>query len=263
MTDIPKGIQFGVEEHILIVGSGGRLANEVLKVCKELGINTSGLDLAPAEGHYRMPRPVPAGHLDSDEIEKVLNRIVSERGEVTQVILMARHKPEPGEVPSDPLNGFLGISLLEPIKFISVLARAEVNRGMLKSVLFFGSPLSSFASHHQSLTYHFTKGGQVALARALALEFGRQGVRVNVLTPGFVRNKEPQVESAIDPQLSGQMLPNALSPVDIAKAAIMLGSDFASGITGQEIFVDAGSSAIEVFSAIDRASGMPKESRNL
>jgi NAD(P)-dependent dehydrogenase (short-subunit alcohol dehydrogenase family) len=93
--------------------------------------------------------------------------------------------------------------------------------------------------------YAPTKAAVVHLATCLATEWGRSGVRVNAVSPGYVTT--PPLMAAIE---RGQRDPDQLSetsalgrmvePVEVARAVAFLLSDDAGAITGVNLPVDAG-----------------------
>jgi NAD(P)-dependent dehydrogenase (short-subunit alcohol dehydrogenase family) len=100
--------------------------------------------------------------------------------------------------------------------------------------------IGSEAAH----AYTASKGGMLALARALAVEFGPKNIRVNTICPGAVDT--PMIAPVIDPlKKSGQ--PFMTSPIrrlgtpeDIANCALYLASDESSFVTGANFVVDGG-----------------------
>lgn len=93
--------------------------------------------------------------------------------------------------------------------------------------------------------YAPSKAAVVHLAAGLAAEWGRSGVRVNAVSPGFVPT--PPLQAAIrrgqrDPeQIAGAAaLGRMVEPVEIGRAVAFLLSDDASAITGIDLPVDAG-----------------------
>jgi NAD(P)-dependent dehydrogenase (short-subunit alcohol dehydrogenase family) len=119
-----------------------------------------------------------------------------------------------------------------------------------------GGPVVSVASvdalhaEQQLASYCSSKAAVYQLARTTALDFGRQGVRVNVLSPGPMRvglfNRH--LEAVQDPTLlrtreARQPNGRILDPVEVAKAALFLLSDGSSGMTGAELTVDGGLTA--------------------
>lgn len=98
------------------------------------------------------------------------------------------------------------------------------------------------------LVYGPSKAALTNLASGLAVHWGRQGVRVNSVSPGPVRT--PTIEASYargerDPKLLAQQtaLGRIITPAEIAAPIVFLLSDAASAITGTDIVIDAGSSA--------------------
>jgi meso-butanediol dehydrogenase/(S,S)-butanediol dehydrogenase/diacetyl reductase len=100
----------------------------------------------------------------------------------------------------------------------------------------------------QLTAYSATKGAVVALTRGLAVEYAPFGIRVNALCPGFVHTaltervlRNPAIEKAL---VESTALRRLGQPEEIAKAALFLASDEASYITGADLAVDGGMSAV-------------------
>jgi NAD(P)-dependent dehydrogenase (short-subunit alcohol dehydrogenase family) len=93
--------------------------------------------------------------------------------------------------------------------------------------------------------YGPAKAALINLSRGLAVEWGRSGVRVNTVSPGFVRTPGTErgyAEKLMDPAIlaDNSALGRTLVPSEIAAAIYFLASDDASGITGCDLPVDAG-----------------------
>lgn len=91
--------------------------------------------------------------------------------------------------------------------------------------------------------YAATKGGILGLARTLALETARDGVRVNVVSPGVTDTPMPRGHASDEEVLAkGAKIPLGRigKPQDIAEAIAFLISDDSSYITGQDIRVTGG-----------------------
>lgn len=94
-------------------------------------------------------------------------------------------------------------------------------------------------------SYAPAKAAVISMTECLAAEWGRSGVRVNAVAPGYTRT--PALQEAID---SGRRDPTALEqnsalgrlvdPGEIADAVAFLASDDAKAITGITLPVDAG-----------------------
>jgi len=96
--------------------------------------------------------------------------------------------------------------------------------------------------------YTATKGGVVALTRALAATYGKQGVRANAILPGVI-----DTDMIHDTMLTSNTVRDAISqrtpvgrigtPDDIAELALYLASDASGFVTGQAIAIDGGMTA--------------------
>jgi len=98
--------------------------------------------------------------------------------------------------------------------------------------------------------YGASKAALVSLTRYVATEFGRQGVRCNAISPGFIIIPEkPGREAVHATMLRHQLTPRLGRPEDIAALVVFLASDESAFITGQNICVDGGALAHQPFLA--------------
>ena len=95
--------------------------------------------------------------------------------------------------------------------------------------------------------YNAAKGGVVNLTRALALDYGRDGVRINAVCPTLTRTDLTEDmfkdEALLDKFRERIALGRTAEPDDIAGAIAFLASDDARFITGVNLPVDGGLSA--------------------
>ena len=94
-----------------------------------------------------------------------------------------------------------------------------------------------------SSVYSASKGALDAMIRALALEYGRQGIRINNICPGIIDT--PMARSSGDvaahqPFVEHTPMKRMGQPEDIGDVAVWLASEGARFITGQSILVDGG-----------------------
>ncbi|MBI4259122.1 MAG: glucose 1-dehydrogenase [Actinobacteria bacterium] len=99
--------------------------------------------------------------------------------------------------------------------------------------------------------YCATKGALVMLTKQMALDYARDGVRVNCICPGWIDTafNDPVIEraggrEALEPWLDA-MVPMGRqgTPEEVASAALFLASEDSSLVTGHALVVDAGLTA--------------------
>ncbi len=101
-------------------------------------------------------------------------------------------------------------------------------------------------AHQHGLPYDMTKGAINAMARAMAVDLGPHGIRVNAVGPGVTRTYRWPPEDRDDgpPDIVTQIpLQRPGTVDDIAAAVAFLASSEASYITGQVLYVDGGITA--------------------
>jgi NAD(P)-dependent dehydrogenase (short-subunit alcohol dehydrogenase family) len=95
------------------------------------------------------------------------------------------------------------------------------------------------------ISYTASKGGVLAMSRELGVQFAREGIRVNALSPGPVNTPLLQELFAKDPERAARRLVHIpmgrfAEPEEIAAAVAFLASDDSSFITASEFLVDGG-----------------------
>ncbi len=92
--------------------------------------------------------------------------------------------------------------------------------------------------------YNVTKAGVIMLTKSLAVEWAPHGIRVNAISPGYMRT-DMTAPYIADPELGGQWLAltpmgRAGNPTELGGAVVYLASDAASFTTGHSLVVDGG-----------------------
>ena len=98
--------------------------------------------------------------------------------------------------------------------------------------------------------YNASKGGVVLLTKNMAIDYGRVGIRVNCICPGFIETpmmaavmENEGMKTYRDRWLEEHKLGRFGRPEEIAAAALFLASDDASFVTGHPLVVDGGFTA--------------------
>jgi NAD(P)-dependent dehydrogenase (short-subunit alcohol dehydrogenase family) len=93
--------------------------------------------------------------------------------------------------------------------------------------------------------YTAAKAGVIRITQTLAAEWGRLGVRINAVSPGFTRTMALEAGIASGALNAERLARNAamnrlVEPTEVAQAIAWLLSPLASGVTGINLPVDAG-----------------------
>lgn len=112
------------------------------------------------------------------------------------------------------------------------------------------SSMTAVLGQHESSAYAATKGAQLSFTKALAVELGPQGIRVNAILPSNVDTplmREwaatlPDPATALKRVAELQVFGRMAQPDEIGRVALFLATDDSSFITGQGIEVEGGAS---------------------
>ena len=96
--------------------------------------------------------------------------------------------------------------------------------------------------------YSAGKAGMISMTKSLAVEFGRYGIRCNIVCPGTVRTPIWDARMQRNPKVLEQLerwypLRRVVEPIEVMRAVAFLASDAASAITGVVLPVDCGLTA--------------------
>lgn len=146
------------------------------------------------------------------------------------------------EMTDDIWNKIMDINLKGFFFMAQIVARSMV--------LHQGGSILGIASQHgvvanfNRAAYCASKAGMIHLAKELALEWAKYGIRVNVVSPTMIlseKNKDILEGARAKKEYLGKIpLKQYALPEDISSAIIFLDSQDASMITGQNLIVDGG-----------------------
>ncbi|MGE4324060.1 MAG: SDR family NAD(P)-dependent oxidoreductase [Sphingobium sp.] len=149
-----------------------------------------------------------------------------------------------GHVDEYSMEGFAAVIELNVAAVMDLSVRFHPGLAQRKgSIINIGS-LASFLALRDSPAYTAAKAAVLGLTRALADKWSRDGVRVNMIAPGFIHTgmtESSRTDPAHEKRLMGAIPMRRWGmPAELAGAALFLASDDASYITGTSIVVDGG-----------------------
>ena len=107
-------------------------------------------------------------------------------------------------------------------------------RGVIINV---GSQATQMAGPGGS-AYVTSKHAVLGFTKQLAFDFGSQGIKVNILSPGFIET--PMTDGIDDERLNRIPAKRAGKPEEIAALAVFLASDDSNYMHGSNVFMDGG-----------------------
>lgn len=153
------------------------------------------------------------------------------------------------EVTEEDVERGLRILLTGCIAGTAVAVRRMLpnRRGAIVNV----SSVQGAAAFPRYLVYGVAKTGVIHIARSVAVDYGRHGIRCNTVLPGTMDT--PMTDSVLPPDLpreealerEGELatLGRIASPEEVAEVVCFLLSDRASYVTGASVLVDGGAAA--------------------
>lgn len=149
------------------------------------------------------------------------------------------------EMTTDAFRELLDIDLVAPFA-LSTRAAKIMRAGGYGRIIMMAS-IQGLLGRTGDAAYISAKGGMLALTRALAAEYGPDGITCNALVPGSFATETNQEMANSD---AGRKLAQRRAflrrwgePHEVAGAAVFLASEAASYVTGASIVVDGGWSA--------------------
>lgn len=132
-------------------------------------------------------------------------------------------------------------NILSSIRLVQrLIKKKKLNRNA--SVVFISS-ISTFQVKKGNSLYSATKGAVNSFAKALAVEVGHLGIRVNCIQPGNIKTRVMDAGAITEEQRAEYMKKYILGegePIDVAYPAIYLLSNAAKWVTGSIFTIDGG-----------------------
>ena len=147
------------------------------------------------------------------------------------------------EMPLDKWQKVIEINLTGAFLFAQAAGREMLKQqyGRIINVASIAGLHASVQGPHY-VGYAASKAGLMGLTRELAASWGRRGVRVNAIAPGFFHSRlaDPAIELAEPSIKATAPIPRVGAVGELKGVAVFLAADASNYITGQVIVVDGG-----------------------
>jgi len=182
-------------------------------------------------------------HLDVTDAENWSNAVadaVARFGKLTTLVNNAGIF-HPGGIVDETQHGWdRMIAINQTAVFLGMKAAAPALLASGNAAIVNISSLYGLIGSPNAISYHASKAAVRVMGKAGALEFAKQGIRVNTIFPGQIKTPilgdiTPEQDAAIKASIPMGIVGD---PMDIAYASLYLASDEAKYVSGAELWVD-------------------------
>jgi gluconate 5-dehydrogenase len=182
-----------------------------------------------------------------DHVQAVVSHTVARHGRVDILINNAGVSwgARPEAMPIEKWQMVIDVNLTGAFLFAQAAGREMLKQqyGRIVNVASVAGLQASVNGPHYA-AYAASKAGLMGLTRELAASWGRQGIRVNAIAPGFFHSRlaDPAIPLAEPAIKASSPIPRVGDAGELKGVVVFLAADASNYITGQVIVVDGGRS---------------------
>jgi gluconate 5-dehydrogenase len=246
---------FSVEGQVVLVSGGSRGigraiaagfasrgARVIITGREAATLDRTAREISRAEGPA--VRALVCDISDEAAIRTLVDAVLGEFGHVDTLLNVAGvNRRMPSEkLTAEDYDFVLDINLRGPLLLSLALGKSMLERGKGNQINIVS--LNNDRPLRAILPYAVSKAGLGQMTRALALEWGPRGVRVNAIAPGFIltdlTRKIWSDPTLLEWGMANTPLGRLGKPEDMVGTALYLASEASAFMTGQVLFVDGG-----------------------
>lgn len=232
----------------LVTGAGSGIGEAIAHQFADHGATVVVVDINDVPAKQVATDIGPSAHAevadvsDADSMKSLIDRVVAEHGRLDIAVNNAGIGGPSAPVADYPLEGWRQVMAVN-LDGVFYSMRYEIP-AMLKngggSIVNIGSILSS-VGFAQSGAYVAAKHGLVGLTKTAAIEYSKEGVRVNAVGPGFIETpllRKPESAEIVKGVTALHPIGRLGKPEEVANLVTFLASDEASFVSGSYYTVD-------------------------
>jgi NAD(P)-dependent dehydrogenase (short-subunit alcohol dehydrogenase family) len=237
VTGSSRGIGRAIAEQMAAFGARVVVSSRKAEACEPVaaGIRERGGEAAV----------IPCNISRKDEVEALVAGTLERFGRIDALVCNAAVNPAYGplaELTDEAFDKIMGANVKSNLWLCNRVIPGMAERGGGSVVIV--SSIAGIRGTEMIGGYGISKAADFALARNLAVEWGRRNVRVNCIAPGLVRTDFARAlwedPTALEARNRGTPLRRIGEPHEIAPLAVYLASDASSFMTGQTLVIDGG-----------------------
>ena len=237
---------FSVEDKVvLITGGSGGIGSELIKGFHDRGAVVANFDVASPSGYGELAEWISVDLASHEEIDMAWSIFMDKFATIDVLINCAgiTCPDESLEYPHELWKKTLDCNLYAPFYLTQLAGQQMIKHHVAGSIINITS-INAAVAMPNNPSYAAAKAGLRHLTKSFALDWGKYGIRVNNIGPGYTETKINTV-SLNDPEKYKKraelsMLGRWAEPKEMVGPAIFLASDASSFVTGTDLWVDGG-----------------------
>lgn len=251
---------FGLQgKTAVVIGGTGELCGAMAEGLAGAGAEVALVGRSAEKAQARLERIAKAGGngyfieadvSSSEGLKTVLSTTLEKSGKVDILVNGAGVNAATPflEIPEEEYDRIFAINTKAVVLACQIFGRYFCDEKRKGSIINVGS-MSGLLPLSRVFTYSMTKAAVHNLSRNLAREWAEQGIRVNTIVPGFFpaeQNKKVLTEDRIASIMRHTPMNRFGGAQELIGATLLLASEAGSFITGSELIVDGGYSAMTI-----------------
>ncbi len=244
---------------VIITGAAGGIGKATALAFAKAGANVVLADIAQASGQALADEILQSGGsalflqtdvANTEQVAHLTSAAVAHYGRIDYAFNNAGIEEEHGRLAQSDEQLFDRMMAIN-VKgvWMCMKHQLDVMHTQRSGVIVNTASVAGLCGAPKHAIYAATKHAVVGLTKSAAAEYGHYGIRVNAVCPAVIRT--PMFERVIEAKLADAEAINRLHPIgrigevsEVAAAVLWLCSDAASFVTGHQLAVDGGFTAI-------------------